>query len=48
MLSHTDDYSIPHVTVGHEKKITGVLTPNRTPYNYLKLYMSDDIVDLLV
>ena len=48
ILNDTDHHPVPQVTVGHDDKITGVLPPNPTPYDYLKLYVSDAVVDLMV
>jgi len=47
-LNDGEDHPIPHVTTSYKEEVTVQLPQNATPHNFLSLYLSDNIVDLIV
>lgn len=48
LLTDGEDHPIPQVTTGFKEEITVQLPQNATPHDFLSLYLSDNIVDLIV
>ena len=47
-LNDGDDHPVPQVTTNYNEQVTGVLPQNPTAHDFLTLYLSDEIVDLIV